>query len=381
VNVLRGVAGQPEAISFLEKAADRPHHAYLFAGPEGSGKQQVARAFAASLLCARGGCGECRDCRLALTDRHPNLVVVEPEGRDIRVGVGPEDHGTARWMVAWASRTAPEPGWKVFRVEQADRMTLEAADVLLKALEEPMGETVFILSSARPDELPETVRSRCQTVTFHPLAEAFVVETLMKEQVPEERARLATRLAGGNLGRARRIATDDEGLAFRQAALDSLKQAAQGSAGALAAADRLLAAAKTYQKRLERDLESAIEPFTDPATGMPLKQFRAEIRRLEERHLRRERRAERDFLDWALLALEAVFRDALLAASGGDSDWSINLDLGPRSLAAADAARSVEVIEEAREALADETNLNVRLVVEDAFLRLTDVASEVGSAG
>jgi DNA polymerase III subunit delta' len=260
-------------------------------------------------------------------------------------------------------------------------MTLEAADVLLKALEEPMGETVFILSSARPDELPETVRSRCQTVTFHPLAEAFVVETLMKEQVPEERARLATRLAGGNLGRARRIAADDEGLAFRQAALDGLKEAARGSAGALAAAERLMAAAKTYQKGLGRDLESAIEPFTDPDTGMPLKQFRAEIRRLEERHLRRERRAERDFLDWALLALEAVFRDALLAAAGGDSDWSINLDLGPRTLVAADAARAVEVIEKAREALADETNLNVRLVLEDAFLRLTDMASEVGSAG
>jgi DNA polymerase-3 subunit delta' len=379
MNVLRSVAGQPEAISFLEKAADRPHHAYLFAGPEGSGKQQVARAFAAAVLCSRGGCGECRDCRLALTDRHPNLVVVEPEGRDIRVGGGPDDHGTARWMVAWASRTAPEPGWKVFRVEQADRMTLEAADVLLKALEEPMGETVFILSSARPDELPETVRSRCQTVTFHPLAEAFVVEALTNEGVPEERARLATRVAGGNLGRARRIAADPQGLAFRDAALEALEAAGAGSAGAIAAAERLMAAAKEYQKGLIRDLEAAIEPFTDPETGVPLKQFRAEIRRLEERHLRRERRAERDFLDWALLVLEAVFRDSLLSAAGGERDWSINLDLDPRKLSAAEAARAVDVIEEAREALADETNLNVRLVVEDAFLRLSDVAAQVAS--
>lgn len=379
MNILRSVPGQPEAIWFLEKAAARPHHAYLFAGPEGSGKQQAARAFAAALLCSRGGCGECRECRLALSDRHPNLVVVEPEGRDIRVGNGPDEHGTARWMVAWASRTAPEPGWKVFRVEQADRMTPEAADVLLKALEEPTGGTVFILSSARPDELPETVRSRCQTVTFHPLAELFVVETLMKEGVMEDRARLATRVAGGNLGRARRIAADDQGLAFRDAALEALDAAGRGSAGALAAADRLMAAAKEYQKGLIKDLEAALEPFTDPETGVPLKQFRADIRRLEERHLRRERRAERDFLDWALLAVEAVFRDALLSAAGGDSDWSINLDLASRRLSASNAARAVEVIEEAREALADETNLNVRLVVEDAFLRLSDVAAEVVS--
>jgi DNA polymerase-3 subunit delta' len=380
MRVLRDVPGQPEAMAFLERAAATPHHAYLFAGPEGSGKQQAARAFAAALLCSRGGCGECRDCRLALADRHPNLVVVEPEGRDIRVGDSSDDHGTARWMVAWASRTAPEPGWKVFRVEQADRMTPEAADVLLKALEEPTPATVFLLSSARPDELPETVRSRCQTVTFHPLAEDFVVQTLTKEGAPEDRARLATRIAGGNLGRARRIAASEEGLAFRYSALEALRAAGSGSAGALAAADRLMEAAKEYQKALGRDLEAALEPFTDPETGAPLKHFRAEIRRLEERHVRRERRAERDFLDWSLLALEAVVRDGLLTAAGGDREWAINLDLEAGALNAPDAARAIEVIEEAREALADETNLNVRLVLEEAFLRLTKVASAATSS-
>jgi DNA polymerase-3 subunit delta' len=379
MNVLGKVPGQEEAIGFLEQAMKRPHHAYLFAGPEGSGKQLAARAFAAALLCPRGGCGECRDCRLALADRHPNLVVVEPEGRDIRVGDGADDHGTARWIVAWASRTAPEPGRKVFRVEQADRLTQEAADVLLKALEEPAPDTVFILSSARPDELPETVRSRCQTVAFHPLAEEFVVQTLTEERVPEERARLATRLAGGNLGRARRIATDPEGLAFRDAALEALDATGAGPVGALTAAERLLAAAREYQKGVGRDLEAALEPFTDPESGAPLKQFRAEIRRLEERHYRRERRAERDFLDWSLLALEALFRDSLLASAGGEAGWAINLDLEPPRIGAAGAARAVEVLGEAREALADETNLNARLVLEEAFLRLSGVAAELSA--
>jgi DNA polymerase III subunit delta' len=96
--VLSRVPGQPDAVAFLERAAERPHHAYLFAGPEGSGKQQAARAFTAALLCPRGGCGECRDCRLALEDRHPNLVLVEPEGRDIRVGESADEDGTARWL-------------------------------------------------------------------------------------------------------------------------------------------------------------------------------------------------------------------------------------------------------------------------------------------
>jgi DNA polymerase-3 subunit delta' len=368
--VLRRVPGQEDATTFLERAAVRPHHAYLFAGPEGSGKQLAARAFAAALLCTRGGCGRCRDCRLALDDRHPNLLLLEPEGRDIRVGDGPDDDGTARWMVSRAYLTPPEPGRKVFRLDQADRMTEEAADVLLKALEEPPADTVILLSSARPDEVPETVRSRCQTVTFHPLAEAFVVETLTEEGVEEERARVAARVAGGNLGRARRIAVDPEGLRFRDSALEALGDARRGDAGALDAAERLLAEAAEYRKRLALRLADDLEPFVDPDTGRPLDQYRAAVRRLKERHHRQERRAEREFLDAALLALEGWFRDAMLRAAGGASEWAINLDRRPEAVPAGEAAHAVEVLEQARAALADETNLNPRLVLEDAFLNL-----------
>jgi DNA polymerase-3 subunit delta' len=375
--VLSRVPGQPDAVAFLERAAERPHHAYLFAGPEGSGKQLAARAFVAALLCERGGCGECRNCRLALEDRHPNLVLVEPQGRDIRVGEGPDEDGTARWMVARAYLTAPESGRKVFRVEQADRMTEEAADVLLKALEEPPPDTVFVLSSARPHEIPETIRSRCQTVTFRPLSEGFVAETLVGEGVEEARARLAARLSGGNLGRARRVATDPEGLVFRDVALDALEETTRGPAGALDAADHLLGAAGEYRKRLAARLDQELEPFLDPDTGRPLDQYRGAIRRMEQRHQRQERRAEREFLDSALLALGAWFRDALLVGAGGDRAWAINLDREPTLVQPAAAARSVQVLEEARAALADETNLNARLVLEEAFLEL----APVGAAG
>lgn len=371
--VFRRVPGQPDAVAFLERAADRPHHSYLFAGPEGSGKQQAARAFTAALLCARGGCGECRDCRLALEDRHPNLVLVEPEGRDIRVGESADEDGTARWLVARASLTAPEPNRKVFRVEQADRMTEEAADVLLKALEEPAPETVLILSSARPDEIPETVVSRCQVVTFRPLSETFVIESLRGEGIDDARARLAARLAGGNLGRARRVAADPEGLAFREVALEALRAGAVGPAGALDAADRLLGAAGEYRTRVASRLDEELEPFLDPVTGKPLDQYRGAIRRMEQRHQRQERRAEREFLDAALLALESWFRDGLLAGAGGDAAWAINLDRTAPRIGPADSARAVEALEEARAALADETNLNARLVLEGAFLRLASV--------
>ncbi|HEX2024930.1 MAG TPA: hypothetical protein VHH92_00905 [Actinomycetota bacterium] len=362
--------GQEDAVTFLERAAERPHHAYLFAGPEGSGKQLAARAFAAALLCPDGGCGRCRDCRLALDDRHPNLLLLEPEGRDIRVGDGPDDDGTARWLVARAYLTPPEPGRKLFRLDQADRTTEEAADVLLKALEEPPADTVFILSSARPDEVPETIRSRCQTVTFRPLAETFVVETLVGEGVDEGRARVSARLSGGNLGRARRLAADPDGLRFRDSALEAYESAKDGPAGALDAAELLLAAAAEYRKRLAGRLEGDLEPFVDPDTGRPLEQYRAAVRRMKERHHRQERRAEREFLDAALLALEGWFRDALLRSAAGDQGWALNLDREPAEVSASEAARAVEALEQARAALADETNLNTRLVLEDAFLRL-----------
>jgi DNA polymerase III subunit delta' len=368
--VLRRVPGQADAVAFLDRAARRPHHAYLFAGPEGSGKQLAARAFTAALLCKEGGCGRCRDCRLALEDRHPNLLLLEPEGRDIRVGDGPDDDGTARWMVARAYLTPTEPGRKVFRLDQADRTTEEAADVLLKALEEPPADTVFLLSSARPNEVPETIRSRCQTVTFRPLAESFVVETLVGEGVDEGRARVSARLAGGNLGRARRIAADPEGLRFRDSALDAEAASRRGPSGALDAAELLLLAAAEYRKRLAASQVQELDPFLHPDTGRPLEQYRAAVRRMKDRHHRQERRAEREFLDSALLALEGWFRDGMLRAAGGDPGWALNLDRKPAEVPVAEAARAVEALEQARAALADETNLNPRLVLEDAFLQL-----------
>jgi DNA polymerase-3 subunit delta' len=379
VPVLRAVPGQDEAMAFLERAAARPHHAYLFAGPEGSGKQLAARAFTAALLCARGGCGECRDCRLALDDRHPNVAVIEPEGRDIRVGQGADDYGTARWVAARAALTPVEPGRKVFRIEEADRMTEEAADVLLKSIEEPTADTVFLLSSARPDELPETIRSRCQTVTFRPLAEGFVVDTLVGEGIEETRARLTARLAGGNLGRARRLARDPDGLAFRDAALEALRRAAAGPSGALDAADRLAAEASAYRKRLGERLEEELAPYLDPESGRPFDEMRALVRRIKERHNRAERRAERDFLDWSLLALESWFRDALLSAAGGDRQWAINLDLPPGNVEADRAAAAIEALEAARADLADETNLNTRLILERAFLGIAVAAPPVAT--
>jgi DNA polymerase III subunit delta' len=365
--VLDRVPGQERAMAFLRQAASRPHHAYLLAGPEGGGKSLAARAFAAALLCRDGGCGECRDCRLALEDKHPNEAVVEPEGRDIHVD-------TVRAEV-WhpAYRTAPEPGRKVFVIREADRLNPAAADVLLKVLEEPPADAVLMLLSARPDELPETVLSRCHVVSFLPLSEAFVIETLEAEGVEPERAALAARLAGGNLGRARRLATDPDGLSFRRVAAEALERAGRGPAGALEAAELVLTEAERYKKDLAESQKEDLLPFLD-GRGRPEEAYRGAIRRIEERHKRQIRRAERDYVDRVLLAVSALLRDRVVVAVGGGPDLLMNPDLPPASASVPASAAGLAAAEEARAALADDVNLNARLLLERAFLRIPVVS-------
>lgn len=360
--VLDLVPGQDAAMTFLRGAASRPHHAYVFAGPEGSGKQLGARAFAAALLCPDGGCGTCRACRLALDDRHPNEFLVEPEGRDIHVDTVREEI----WHPAY--RTPPEPGRKLFVIREADRLNPAAADVLLKVLEEPPPDCVFLLNSARPHELPETVLSRCHVVTFAPLAEDFVVRTLSVDGVAPALATLAARLAGGNVGRARRLARAD-GLGFRDVARDALERSASGAPGALAAAELVLKAAEQRRKDMKEELATELEPFLD-AKGRPEPSYRGAIKRLETRHQRRLRREERDYVDRVLLGLSAILRDRIVGRVGGGPDLLINVDLHPDDESIVPAAAGLAAVEEARAALAEDLNLNQRLVLEQAFLRL-----------
>jgi len=370
--VLDRVPGQAAAMSFLQGAIERPHHAYVFAGPEGSGKSLAARAFTAALLCHRGGCGECRDCRLAEQDHHPNEFLIEPEGRDIHV----DTIRTEVWQPAF--RTAPEPGRKVFVIREADRLSPAAADTLLKVLEEPPADAVLLLLSARAHELPETILSRCHVVTFTALPESFVVEELIGGGTDEVRARLAARLSGGNLGRARRLAGAEEGLRFRDAARTAIDLAAAGPAGALEAADVVLRAAADYKKEMKSELEADLAPFLDER-GRPEEAYRGAIKRLEVRFQRRERRAERDYVDRVLLGVSALLRDDLVVSIGGGIEVLMNPDLagdpGGARLPVVRAARGMAAVEEARAALADDTNLNTRLALERAFLRLADVAA------
>ena len=196
-----GWSGQERAIEALEHAAARPGHAYLLVGPAGSGVEVAARSFAAELIAPDG---DERVRGLVLRGLHPDVVEFEPGGfsylvdKDVRERILPE-----------ASRAPIESDRKVLVLFEAERLKgnqNESANAMLKTLEEPPPRTVVVLVTGAPDDLIPTIRSRCQRIDLDPVPFAALEAALVGEGCTAEMARLAGRLGGGNLARARALA-------------------------------------------------------------------------------------------------------------------------------------------------------------------------------
>ena len=176
---LEALDEQPRAARLLCRALEtgRIAHAYAFIGPPGTGRTAAALAFAGALLCAKGGCGACRDCRLAAARQHPDLHVIAPTPPEknpkgtplIRLDEIHELERKASLRPAMAAR-------KIFILDDAERMTPEGPQAFLKTLEEPPAHTVMILVLPTSRALPATVLSRCQPVRFRPRADPAAAE-------------------------------------------------------------------------------------------------------------------------------------------------------------------------------------------------------------
>lgn len=204
--------GQQGAVQALQRALDRDRiaHAYLFEGPSGVGKQRAALALACALLCPqapRRGCGTCTVCQRVLAGKHPDVRVFLPreEGhRNIAVEtVRDEILPFAKFAPFEAPRACmifPEADVS-FPVQHA-----EAANAMLKTLEEPRAQLTFMLLAERPDRLLSTIRSRCQSVRFAPLGAELLHEILAAHGVPEADRDAAIALCGGRADRAQLLA-------------------------------------------------------------------------------------------------------------------------------------------------------------------------------
>lgn len=235
---LSEVQGQPRAISALEKslASGHVHHAWLFIGPEGVGKELTAVGLAQALTCPEKpnvGCGQCSSCQRVLRRNHPDVTWVLTEHSQVERGImgrGDFDHTPSRdikveQVRALGERLAFRPlegQYKVALLIDADAMNPQAQNALLKTLEEPPKGTVLVLTTAMPDKLLPTIRSRCAKAQFGPLPESLLVEKVVaKRKLDLEIATQVARLAGGSLSRA--LEMDVKGLEKRREIIEAFE--------------------------------------------------------------------------------------------------------------------------------------------------------------
>ena len=176
-------------------------HAYLLHGPAGIGKRDLAERLMASLLCQRPvnleACGACKSCLLLKAGSHPDNYLLEPEEADKAIKVD-----QVRDLVSFVVQTAQMGGRKVVLIEPVESMNINAANALLKSLEEPSGETVLLLVSHQPSRLLPTIKSRCVQQACPLPSEAMSVAWLadaLPECTDEERVELLTLAAGSPL--------------------------------------------------------------------------------------------------------------------------------------------------------------------------------------
>ncbi|WP_434577862.1 DNA polymerase III subunit delta' [Pseudomonas sp. Z5-35] len=176
-------------------------HAYLLHGPAGIGKRALAERLMASLLCqaptALNACGECKSCMLLRAGSHPDNYVLEPEEADKAIKVD-----QVRDLVSFVVQTAQMGGRKVVLIEPVESMNINAANALLKSLEEPSGDTVLLLVSHQPSRLLPTIKSRCVQQACPLPSEAISLQWLgqaLPGSTDEERVELLTLAAGSPL--------------------------------------------------------------------------------------------------------------------------------------------------------------------------------------
>jgi DNA polymerase III subunit delta' len=344
-------------------------HAWLFTGPPGSGRSVAARAFAAALLCPDQGCGHCTACHQVLSGTHADVEVVRPAGLSYGVRETRE--------LVLRSASSPTGGrWRIVLFEDADRSTEQAANALLKAIEEPPARTVWLLCAPSPDDLVVTIRSRCRLVTLRTPPAAAVADVLVRRDGIEPRiAADAARAAQGHIGRAKRLATDDEARR-RRAEVLAIPSRLTGVGPAVDAAESLVKAAEAEAKAAsaERDGEETAalrQALGESVKGRMPRGTAGALKELEDRQKSRATRMKRDALDRALLDLASYYRDLLAVQLGAEVDL-VNTDR-TRELRSAKTTpegtlRRLEAIMECRERL--EANVNPLLAVEAMAMAL-----------
>jgi DNA polymerase III subunit delta' len=305
VQLLPGIEAHPHARAVLEPALAQGNasHAYLFYGPSGTGKRAVARAFAAALL-ADGARDPGTVAERVARDCHPDLTWVTPSGAAEMLVADIEEP-----VVAAATRTPFESARRVFVLEGVDAMNDQAANRMLKTLEEPPAFAHLLLLTDRREDVLATIASRCQQVRFDPLPSALIAERL--EGVESARARACARLAMGDAGVAAWLAGEDG--ALLRARAEEFVRASLAASTAGRPWVGLLELAKAAGALVG---ERAQERMAGELELVPQKERKRYEREGLDARRRGERRARTQALDMALRVAELWLRDVLCVCEG-----------------------------------------------------------------
>lgn len=326
--VFAGLQGQPKAVKLLSRALQggRLAHAYLFIGPDGVGKATAARFLAAALFCRQevssAPCGQCDGCRKFASNNHPDFHHIRPAGAVIKID-------QVRELKKILGFPPLEAELRIILLEDVHTMRREAANSLLKLLEEPPPGNLLLLTADESEPLLPTILSRCQTIPFFPLPPEIAAEVLLRAEpgMDPARARIIAALAGGCPGRIGSLDTET-----------LLKLLGE-------AMDRLLAEEESEAAAIESALLLAVRA--------------AEIK---------------DGLETLLDLFLLFFKEAMTAAAGRSSPIPDRRYLAPFLTRARERwnldriSDNIQVVEFARQALA--RNCNRQMVCEVLFLRL-----------
>ncbi|MDT0411388.1 MULTISPECIES: DNA polymerase III subunit delta' [Streptomyces] len=368
------VAGGGQAAS-----GSRMTHAWLFTGPPGSGRAEAARAFAAALQCVspdralggEPGCGFCEGCHTALIGTHADVEFVRTD----LLSIGVKE---TRDLVRRAQLSPATGRWQVIVLEDADRLTEGAGNVLLKAVEEPAPRTVWLLCAPSLEDVLPTIRSRCRHLSLRtPPVDAVADLLVRRDGVDPALAASVARATQGHIDRARRLATDERARARRAAVLKLPVRLGDVGAG-LRAAQELIDAAGDDAKEVaevtdEKETEELRAALGAQAGGRLPRGTAGAMKELQDRQKRRSTRTQRDSLDLALLDLTGFYRDVLALQFGAgaeiaNEDVRDSVERVARESRPESTLRRMEAIGACREALA--RNVAPLLAVESMAMAL-----------
>ncbi|MEY4390960.1 MAG: hypothetical protein RLZZ400_703 [Actinomycetota bacterium] len=361
--VWREMLGQPEAVATLEQAVknrdEGVFHSWLFTGPPGSGRSNIAIAFAAALQCETGGCDTCKSCVMARAGTHPDIMVLSTEKVQITIA-------EIRDLVSSSVLGASVGRFRIMVIEDADRMTATASNVLLKALEEPPAGTIWMLCAPSEADMLPTIRSRVRRVGLKVPSVEDVAELLVTRDGVERS--LALRVAAeaqSHIGMARRLALSSDARARRRDVLMAA-MSIRSVTDAVMTSERWLELARKDAEALtkERDEQEKADLLYSmglaPGDAVPAA-MRSEVKRLNDAQAKRATRSLRDGLDRILVDLLALMRDVLTVQLGAQADLvNDDLDAQIRQLASLtkpeQTLAKISAIEQAR----DRIDRNVR---------------------